>query len=92
MGDGTKQVAEVKDQFAVNMGHYSKIYMGAREAARKALGEGAAPEELEHMTECLYSQFCEDQQMMARETKRIDDMKDLIQPLMKALERRGLYM
>jgi hypothetical protein len=92
MDDGTREVSEVKDQFSVNMGHYSKIYMAARAAARKALGDGAPAEELTHMTECLYSQFCEDQQVMARETKKTNDMKEMIQPLMKALERRGLYV
>jgi hypothetical protein len=44
------------------------------------------------MTECLNTQFCEDQQVMARETKKTNDMKEMIQPLMKALERRGLYV
>lgn len=79
-------------QITLNVSHYAAVYTECRKSARNALGDRASEEEVLEVTRVLFDRFCQDQADVANETKKNADLKQMLQPMLAMLERRGLYM
>lgn len=84
--------SRAQKQIALNVSHYATIFTECRKSARDTLGAGASEEEVLEVTRVLFERFCQDQADVARQTKKNAELKQMIQPMLAMLERRGLYM
>ena len=92
MAEESKVPAQVKSQLALNVGHYAQVYAECRQAVKETLGPEATEDSILYATDTMFTQFCSDQTELAKEKKKQSELKAMLQPLLGALERRGLYM